>query len=443
MKLTLIRPNIGSKNGRKYKEAACMEPYALAVVAGVTPPDVEIEMIDNRLEEIDYDSPTDLVAITLETYTAKRAYQIAKHYKDRNVPVIMGGFHVSSIPEEAAKHADAIVAGEVEPIWETVIDDFKAGKLKKIYQTGYTCEMKGYLPNRSIFKGKKYTPMTLTHFTRGCPYRCTFCPDARLYKGGIRFRHIPDVIRDIESQSRELIFFVDNNISANKEKFKEFLREITPLKIKWASQADINVAQDEELIKLMKKSGCWGLVIGFETLNFENLTDMNKPQNIKVFSRYDELIQKLHDNGISIWAALIVGYDSDTPDTFRYMLDFTMKHKFLFVGFNPLVPYFGTPVYNQFKKDNRLLMDNWWLDPNYRYDDVVFQPKHMTPEQLRDGCIDMRKKFSSSMNIIKRAIANRKNLKETFDWKTLLSHAMLFKSDVENKQSVSLGYEEG
>jgi len=442
MKLTLIRPNMGSKDGKKYRDIASMEPYVLAVIAGLTPPGIEIQMFDDRVEEIDYDAPTDLVGITVEVFTAKRAYRIAKQYRARGVPVVMGGFHASLLPEEVSGHADAVVVGEAEPVWKTVLDDFRSGKLKKIYKSGFKCDLQGYQPDRSIFKNKKYVPITLTHFSRGCPYRCTFCPDASLYKGNIRFRNAADVVEDIARQPRNFIFFVDNNISANRKKFKELLRAITPLKVKWVSQADINVAEDDELLKLMNESGCGGLVLGFETLDINNLNLMSKPQNIKSFSKYDELIAKIHDHGICIWGAFLLGYDSDTLDTFRSTLDFALEHKLFLAAFNALIPFYGTPIYTQLKKEKRLLYKKWWLDPNYRFGLPLYQPKHMAPEQLTEGCVAAIMKFTGAVNVLKRSTNFKANLRSFYNLQAFFGYNYLYRREFKQKYLVTLGYEE-
>ncbi len=440
MKLTLIKPNIGSRNGLKYKDIGCMEPYALSIIAGLTPPGIDIRFIDERMENIDFDSPTDIVAINVETFTARRAYQIARTFRSRHVTVILGGFHPSLIPTEAIRFADSVVIGEVEPIWSSILHDFRTGNLKKVYNSGYRCDMKGILPDRSIFNRYRYLPFTLTHYSRGCPYSCTYCPDAVLYEGNIRYRPVEDVITDIESQSRPYIFFVDNNISANKQKFKELLRELIPLQIKWVSQADINVGEDDELLDLMKKSGCEGLVVGFETLNPDNLTLMNKPQNIKAFSRYDMNITRIHDHGIAIWAAFLFGYDSDTKDTFKYTMDFALRHKFHFAGFNPLIPYYGTPIYNRLQAEKRLLFDKWWLNPAYRFGDVTFQPKHMTPEELSHGCIDSLKYFSGFPSLLKRSTNFKVVFKDFFLFKVFFIYNMLIRREIRKKEYIELGY---
>ncbi|MBN2120776.1 MAG: B12-binding domain-containing radical SAM protein [Candidatus Omnitrophica bacterium] len=438
MKITLIKPNMGLKKGQDYQDLGSMQPYALAILAGLIPSDVEVKLYDDRLDRIDYDEKTDLVAITVETFTAKRAYTIAGNFRKRAVPVVMGGFHASLIPNEVKEHADSVVIGEAEPVFGKVIDDLKRNALKPFYYSGFKCELLGYRPDRRIFRGKKYLPITLTHFSRGCPYSCSYCPDAVLYQGGIRFRPVEDVVDDIESQDKDLIFFVDNNITYNRTKLEKLLRAVRGLGIKWISQADINVAKDEKILKLMAKSGCIGLVIGFETLSEASLRQMQKFPNIPLLYRYDELVRRIHDYGISVWAAFLLGYDYDTKDTIEATLEFAIKHKFFFSAFNQLIPYHGTPIYSFLKAQQRLLFDRWWIDTDYKFGQTSFMPKNMSPEELTDGCLQARLRFNSYTNIFRRATNVNANFRNLHRIAMFLKYTYLFKKEIKNKQNMIL-----
>ncbi len=395
-------------------------------------------MYDERLEEIDYDEKTDLVAITVETFTAKRAYAISSRFRERGIPVVLGGFHASLIPEEAKQHADSVVIGEAEPIFNTVLEDFQNNRLKPIYNSGYKSDLVGHRSNRSIFKGKKYLPITLTHFSRGCPYSCSYCPDAVLYGGKIRFRSIEDVVADIESQENELVFFVDNSITYNKENLKALLRAITPLKIKWISQADISVAQDNELLQLMVNSGCFGLVVGFESLSEGNLRQMRKSPNLPLLSQYSSLVKRIHGYGISMWAAFLLGYDSDTKDSIKETLDFALKHKFFFAAFNQLIPYYGTPIYKFLEQEKRLLFDKWWLDDNYRFNQTAYIPKNMSAQDLSDECSKARQIYNSGMNMLFRAGNIKADLNNIQKFSLFFKYASIFKKEIQNKQELIL-----
>ena len=429
---------MGVKEGEDYKDLGSMEPYAIAILAGLISKGIEVRFFDDRLDTIDYDEKTDLVAISVETFTAKRSYRIAQRYRDRGVPVIMGGFHPSLVPYESIQYADSVIIGEAEPVMEKVIEDFETGQLKRFYNTGFNCDMSQYTPNRTIFKNKRYIPITLTHFSRGCPYACSYCPDAVLYQGKIRFRPVKEVIKELEREQSRFVFFVDNNITCHKEKLKQLLMELAPLKIKWISQADINIAQDADLLRLMRQSGCFGLVVGFESLSLGNLKQMNKKMNIPLLSKYGELVRRIHDSGIGMWAAFLLGYDHDTKDTVKATLDFALKHRFFFAAFNHLIPYYGTPIYEYFRKEKRLLFDKWWLDPNYRFGQAVFRPKNMSHQELTDECLNARLAYNKYSNILRRATnfnANTRNLGK-LGW--FFKYTYLFKQEIKNKQNLVL-----
>lgn len=438
MRVTLIRPNMGVVKGQDYKDMGSMEPYALAIIAGLISDRADVKFYDDRFDDIDYTEKTDMVAITVETFTAKRAYAIAKEFRSQGIPVLMGGFHASLIPEEVKQHADSVVVGEAESIMGRILDDLKQQKLQPFYHADFNYDIRGYKPNRNIFAGKKYLPITLTYFSRGCPYACTYCPDAVLYRGKIRFREVREVVEDIEKQNHDMFFFVDNNITYNKTKLKELLEAIQPLGIKWISQADISVARDRELLHLISKSGCVGLVVGFETLSKESLRQMHKIPNVSVFTQYDELVRRIHDQGISMWAAFLLGYDYDTKDTIKAALDFALKHRFFFAAFNQLIPYYKTPIYSFLKEKKRLLFEKWWIDPEYRFGQTAFIPNKMSPQDLSDGCLNARLVFNSYANIFRRATNVHANLRNLYKARMFFKYTYLFKKEVKNKQNMRL-----
>ncbi|NLD45844.1 MAG: radical SAM protein, partial [Clostridiaceae bacterium] len=267
MKLTLIKPNIGRMEHSLYVDEARMEPLQLGVLAALTPSDVEVVMYDDRMEQIPYDEKTDLVAITVETYTARRAYEICEEYRKRGVRVIIGGMHVKLIPEEASLHADSIYIGDGEYLWKEVIEDARHGRLKPVYSAGTCKPQSGIITRRDIFKGKGYLPLTLLQFSRGCRFDCSFCATSVYFNKTHTFRDIKEVIKEIEAQERKFLFFVDDNIAANTEIAKKLFRELIPLKLHWVSQASIDMTCDKELMELMVKSGCIGHVVGFESID--------------------------------------------------------------------------------------------------------------------------------------------------------------------------------
>lgn len=233
MKLTLIKPNIGRREHSLYVDEGRMEPLQLGILAALTPGDVEVVMYDDRMEQIPYGEATDLVAITVETFTARRAYEISARFRERGVKTVMGGMHAMLIPEEVAEHCDCVIVGDAEPVWETMLADFQAGKLKKRYDAVQpVCPQQNVLTRRDIFEGKGYLPITLLQFSRGCSHQCSFCASSVYFGARHYCRPVEEVVAEIRSQKRKLLFFVDDNIVCNREKAKELFRALIPLRVR-------------------------------------------------------------------------------------------------------------------------------------------------------------------------------------------------------------------
>ncbi|MEM7029369.1 MAG: radical SAM protein [Chloroflexota bacterium] len=406
MRLTIIHPCIGRRPNQAYIGTWQMEPLPAAVIAGLTPKDVTVKFYDDRMEAIPFDEPTDLVAISVETYTAKRAYQIASSYRERGVPVVMGGFHAMLCPEEVAEYAEAVVIGEAETVWDTVIDDARHGTLQKIYQAESRPALKGLKPDRTIFQGKRYLSIGLVEAGRGCHFRCDFCAVQTVFEQTQTRRPVDDIIAELQqmkAQNKKFIFFVDDNITSNMKQAKAFFRALIPLKIRWVSQASINAAHDEEFLDLLVRSGCEGLLIGFESLNPENLKAMSKGFNT-MKGGYERALANLRRFGIKLYVTFIFGYDEDTPDTFAETVAFAKQHRFYIGAFNHLTPFPGTPLYDRLAQEQRLLYDAWWLDDTYSYNKIPFQPKLMSAADLQAGCLEARRSFYSVPSILRRAI---------------------------------------
>lgn len=389
MKLTFVLPGVGRKPGESYARSWTMEPLSLAVLASRTPPDIEISFIDDRLESINYDEPTDAVAMNIETYTARRAYAIAAQFRQRGVPVIMGGYHATLVPEEVQRYTDAVVVGQAESVWPTIINHLKSGWLQPVYHAPAQMDLSGIFPRRDIFHGKNYMPIALIEAGRGCRFECDFCSVTRFYRRCSAQRPISDVVREITRTGRHDVFFVDDNIVTNPEHAKSLFRAIRPLNIQWFSQGSITMADDPELLATMRQSGCCGVLIGFESLSPMSLAAMGKSWN-KAIRDYTESIARIRDAGIPIYATFVFGYDTDDADIFQRTLDFSIEQRFFMAAFNHLVPFPGTPLYQRLKDAGRLICDPWWLSGNYRFGDVAFQPATMSPEQLAQKCYDAR-----------------------------------------------------
>ncbi|MEM9418750.1 MAG: radical SAM protein [Planctomycetota bacterium] len=413
-RVTLVHPCVGRTAGMKrYIRTWKMQPLPVATIAGLLPDDIDRRFYDDRLETIPYDEPTDLVMISVETYTAKRSYQIASEFRRRGVPVVMGGFHATLCTDEVARFAESVVVGEAEQTLYRVIDDYRYSKPQKIYRTESRPELATVRPDRSVFRGKKYLPIGLVEFARGCRFKCDFCAIQSYFSATQTHRPIDAVIEEVKRVKRpgQMIFFIDDNICSDLDAAKAFMRAMIPLGIRWVSQSSINVAYDEEALALLKQSGCQGLLIGLESLSPDTLKRMNKGFNL-MNGGPAVALENFRRHGLRIYGTFVFGYDTDTPETCRTTLDFARENGLFIAAFNHITPFPGTPLYERLQKQGRLLYESWWLDERYRYNMVPFKPTHMTERELETLCLDARKEFYSWPSIWQRgkSSANRRGL---------------------------------
>lgn len=444
MKVTLIKPNIGRHGHSLYVDEGRMEPLQLGVLAGITPPDIEVVLYDDRMETIPYDEPTDLVAITIETYTARRTYEIAAQYRQRDVPVVIGGMHATLLPEEVSKHADSIYLGDAEFQWLELIEDARKGKLKPRYEASAGTPHPGKMPRRDLFKGKGYLPITLMQFGRGCPYSCEFCATSVYFHKKHYYRRVDAVLAEIDAQKRKQIFFVDDNILADHDTAKVFFRELAWMKVRWVSQADISMTRDLELMDLMARSGCLGNVIGFESISQDSLRLMKKEPNLTggEFQDYSKQVEILRDFGQQTWAAFTLGHDYDTVDSIRRTVDWAIEKKFTFAAYNILMPYPNTPLYRRLQIEDRLLYDEkWWLHPEYRFNHAAFIPKNMTAEKLTAEAFRARSVYNSIPALVRRAFDFKTNMRSPYRFAAYLSYTPLFRKETFKKQGIHFGYD--
>lgn len=441
MRLTLIHPCIGRRPGERYIRSWQMEPLPPAAVAGLTPSDVDIRFYDDRMETIPFDEPTDLVAMSVETYTAKRAYQIASEYRRRGVPVAMGGFHATLCPDEVSQFAEIVVVGEAETIWPQVVDDVRHGRPERIYRANGRPPLKGVRPNRTIFRGKRYLPIGLVEAGRGCHFRCDFCAVQAMFKSTQTRRPIDDIVSEVAALrgSKRLFFFVDDNITSNLAQAKEWLRALVPLKVRWVSQASINAAHDEEFLELLVRSGCQGVLIGFESLDAGALKAMNKSFNLMA-GGYEKALANLRKWRLRLYATFVFGYDSDTPATFARAVEFARKHSFYIAAFNHLTPFPGTPLYDRLSCERRLLYDAWWLADRYRYNMVPFQPSTMSPQELQRHCLQARREFYGWQSIVRRGF-DEVNRSDPFMFRNFFPINAMLRADTNRRDGFPLGDE--
>lgn len=442
MRVTLIKPNLGRRGTRPYVDSGRMEPLQLGVLAGLTPADVDVRLYDDRMEPLPYDEPTDLVALTVETFTAKRAYEIAAAFHRRGVPVVLGGMHPTLVPDEVARYGDAVVTGDAESVWSRVVADAAAGRLQPRYHGDLPpVPQAGVLPRRNLFRGKGYLPITLLQFSRGCPYRCTYCATSAFFHRSHRHRDVGEVVEEIRAQRRRHLFFVDDNITADHDAAKELFAALIPLKVRWVSQASVDMLRDAELMDLMVRSGCLGHVIGFESLSDTSLRGMHKAVNRAAASdHYAEAIGQLRRLGLQTWAAFTLGHDDDTVASVRATADFAIGARFTFAAYNILMPYPGTPLYDSLASQGRLLYDGaWWLHPDWRFNHAAFVPARMTPDELTAESFACRRRTNSVRSIVSRLLEPSTNLRTPERFVTYLAYNPLFRTEVFRKQDMALG----
>ncbi len=402
MKVTFIMPAIGKIPGKRYiKSWQIMEPLPIMHMKALTPPDIETEFFDDRIELVDYDTRTDLVAISCETYTSRRAYHIAARFKERGIPVVMGGYHPTLMPEEVSQHADSLLVGNAEGVWATMLEHAKQGKLQKIYRGEPGYGVTPAIPDRSILKGKHYSRIGLVETGRGCCFNCEFCAISKYYDRCYHPRAIQRVVEDVANAGKDFYFFVDDNFVANQRYALDLCRALEPLKIQWSGQGSLTMARNRELLRAMRRSGCEVILIGFESLDETNLKQMNKQWMLGLGNR-QELVQAIHDEGISIYSTFVFGNDNDTPESFDRALEFSIENRFFYSAFNHITPFPATPLYERLQRENRLLVDKWWLDPEYRYGTLPFHPKRMTYQEVTDRCAQARRDFYSYSSIFTR-----------------------------------------
>lgn len=349
MKITFLKPGFG--HGRS---ADAMQPLVFGILSALTPHGMECRLIDERLEALPETLETDLVAITVETFSARHSYALADRLRSRGIRVVMGGFHPTLLPEEASGHADALVIGDAESVWPTLCRDAAAGTLRARYQGESPPSLEGLRVDRSLFAGRRYVPLQLVQAGRGCRYHCDFCSIHAAYGAVVRQRPVAELAEEISRLPRQPILFVDDNLFGNRDWCRDLFEAMIPLKRRWCCQISLDIATEPDLVELLRRSGCFAVLIGFESLHPGNLRQMRKGWNLR-HGDYAAAIEVFRRAGIMVIGTFVFGYDADTPECFERTLAFAMEQRFFLANFNPLTPTPGTALYERLRDENRLL----------------------------------------------------------------------------------------
>lgn len=407
MKLKLIIP--GWAETSIWKNLIFRFPYlSVTTLAALTPRDWEIKIEDENISPVNFDDNVELVGITALTPLAPRAYEIASEFRKRGVKVVIGGFHATWLPDEAIRYADSVVIGEAEGVWQRVLEDFRNNNLQPFYKSSERLDFQGIPPaRRELLDRKGYFFINTMQTTRGCPFNCEFCSVTAFYGHSYRPRPLEEVEMELKTISggANFLFIVDDNIVGNPSHAKKLFKLLKTYPFKWLSQCSITFAEDPELLKLAKDSGCYGMFIGFESLSQDALDKLNKRFNRA--EKYAELIKRIHDYGIGIQGSFIFGYDWDNKNTFDQVLEFVEKTRLDSTLFTILTPFPGTKVFERMKQEGRLLTTDWRL---YDMAHAVFRPKHMEPEELEENFLRINREFHSVSSMFKRLSAMRRSL---------------------------------
>jgi len=390
-KILFINP-INRQRGLAGSPFTRFPPLNLGILAKLTPDDKKIHLIDENFDVFEEKIKTieniDMVGITSFTSTVTRGYEIAEFFKEKGIPVIMGGIHVSCMPEEALNFCDSVVIGEAEGVWEKVLEDAENGRLKKIYRQDKKFEdIKIETPQRDIFNNDYFWGSIQT--SRGCPMNCDFC-SVTMYNGHkYRQRPVEDIINELKTIKQKHVFFYDDNVVGRTKEQKEhslaLFKRMAEEKLNktWFAQCGINVGEEDEILKWMYKSGCRIMLIGLESVDEDNLRMMHKNENVRTYNKMNELIKNVHKNGIAVLGAFFVGAPNDDIHTIDKIVNFINKNDIDSLQLTHLTPLPGTTLYIKMAQENRIAADNYpsdWI--KYNFSNVVYKHEKLSEEEL-------------------------------------------------------------
>lgn len=441
-KLILINPFNSLKRKELYDTSTISPPLSLGIIAALTPTDWDIEIIDENFVPFSF-VEADLVGITVLTSAANRAYEIAEIYHKHNIPVVLGGIHVSMLTDEALKYCSAVVVGEAESIWGKLICDFNNSELKRIYRGEHGSMKNSVVPRRDLFH-KDYSYANI-QTSRGCPMCCEFCSVHTFNGDRYRERPVEEVLDELETIEDEHLFFVDDNIIGYSKKSEERALALFKgmvdrgIKKDWYCQASLNIADKEEVLKYAALSGCHMILIGIESEKVSQLEEVNKKMNLKIgIDHYEEAFQKIHSHGISVLGALVFGLDSDSVQDLKNRAQYAINSGIDAMQGTILTPLPGTGLYKRLEKENRLLYTDYPKDWEHcHFHEVSHIPLKMTTKELQETVEECWATMWDKKTIYKKML---RTLKET---KNAKAAVWAFTSNTERHNTAFGNHREG
>jgi radical SAM superfamily enzyme YgiQ (UPF0313 family) len=373
-------------------------PLSLLVLGALTPGDHRVTLQDGNIERLRLDDRPDLVGITVKVDTVPRAREIARAYRERGIPVVVGGIYPTVCPEPCLSFADAVVVGEAEDVWPGLLIDLQSGKLKSVYtDPGRSCR-KPVIPRWELLRGKNYLITNTVVTSQGCPWKCDFCyRSSPNIPSRYKMKPLRSVLAEIASLGTRHVFFIDDNFIGNPNRARALMQALMPLGLTWHAAVSADVGRHEDILDLMALTGCRSLFIGFETLNERNIAASGKRQNR--VAEYGETIRKIHERGMMVNASLVFGFDDDTTGTFPATLDWLTARKVETMTAHILTPFPGTRLYNRLLGEGRMVDFDL---AHYNTARAVFRPLRMAPQELEEGLRWMYREFYSWRRIYQR-----------------------------------------
>lgn len=401
MRIKLILPALKERRDAAFRpiKYSLFPPLSLMTIAALTPPGHEITIEDEHVEEINLEDDADIVGITVYISSAERAYELADWFRKRGSKVVMGGIHPTTMPQEALQHADSVVMGAAEKTWPQVIRDVERDCLKPYYADS---RQGGCLSvpaaRRDLMQAGAYLVHNTMIVSRGCPNRCEFCYNQSFNGHSFQLRPLAEVVRELQGFKSSHVFFLDDNFLSSRSYVMRLLPHLEDQGLIWQCAGSIDIAEDPEYLRLLRRAGCRSIFIGFESLSRASLREAHKTRNLRC--NYARGIRRIHEAGIMINASFVFGFDHDDPGIFERTLEFACRNSLETCTFHILTPYPGTALFKRLLREGRILHRDW---PKYDTRHVVFRPRGMTVRQLQDGYDWIQKECYTMHNILRRS----------------------------------------